>query len=114
MIYGQYDESMALRLDGALSRGERRLMLATLEDGIRTILSARQRHVPHRRLKADLDWLTNDDPRPAFGFISLCDFLGIDPQYLRARVLAAHSMGPHAATSPVDVKSGDRDGAPAS
>jgi hypothetical protein len=114
MIYGQYHDSAALGLDAALSRGERRLMLATLEDGIRTILSARYRHVPQRRLKADLDWLTDDDPRPAFGFISLCDFLGIDPQYLRARVLAAHSVGPQAATSPVDVTPGDRDGAPVS
>lgn len=107
MIYGHYDESAALRLDGAQSRGERRLMLATLEDGIRTILSARHRRVPDRRLKADLDWLTDDDPRAAFGFVSLCDFLGIDAQYLRARVLAAHSMKPHAATVPVDVKPDD-------
>jgi hypothetical protein len=114
MTYRQYDESAALRLDEALSRGERRLMLATLEDGIRTILSARHRRVPHRRVKADLDWLTDDDPRPAFGFISLCDFLGIDAQYLRARALAAHSMGPYAATFPVHVKREDRRGAPVS
>jgi hypothetical protein len=78
-------------------------MLATLEDGIRTILSARHRHVPRRRLKADVDWLTDDDSRHAFGFISLCDFLGIDAQYLWARVLAAHSMGPYAATFPVRI-----------
>jgi hypothetical protein len=114
MIYGQYDESAALELDGALSRGERRLMLATLADGIRTILSARHRHVPPRRLRADLDWLMDDDPRPAFGFISLCDFLGIDAQYLRARVLAAHSMGPHAAAFPVPIKREVPRGAPVS
>jgi hypothetical protein len=89
-------------------------MLATLEDGIRTILSARHRRVSHSRLKADLDWLTDDDPRPAFGFVSLCDFLGIDPQYLRARVLAAHSMRAHPAISSLDVKPDDRDGVPAS
>ena len=114
MKHRQYDETAALRLEEALSRGERRLMLATLEDGIRTILDARHRCVPPRRLKADLDWLTDDDPRHAFAFISLCDFLGIDPQYLRARVLAAHSMGPYAATFPVHVKPEGRRSASAS
>ena len=114
MTHRQYDETAALRLAEALARGERRLMLATLEDGIRTILDARHRCVPPRRLKADLDWLTDDDPRHAFAFISLCDFLGIDPEYLRARVLAALSMAPHAATFPVHIKRGDRHGVPAS
>ncbi len=114
MIYRQDGETAALRLDGALLRGERRLMLATLEDGIRTILDARHRHVPHRRLKADLDWLTDDDPRPAFGFISLCEFLGIDAEYLRARVLAVHSSGPYGATFPVHLKREDGHGVPPS
>ena len=114
MTHRQDEETAALRLDGALLGGERRLMLATLEDGIRTILAARHRHVPHRRLKADLDWLTDDDPRPAFGFISLCDFLGIDAEYLRARVLAVHSTGPYAATFRVHIKREDRHGVPPS
>jgi hypothetical protein len=114
MIYRPDGESAALRLHEALLGGERRLMLATLEDGIRTILDARHRHVPQRRLKADLDWLTDDDPRPAFGFISLCEFLGIDAEYLRARVLAVHASEPSGATVPADLKREDGHGVPPS
>jgi hypothetical protein len=89
MIHRQYNLARANPLEQTYPRGERLLMLATLEDGIRTILDARNRHVPRKRLREDLDWLTSDDPRPPFSFLSLCDFLGIDPHYLRARVLAA-------------------------
>ena len=91
MIHRQSNAAVPNPLDRtyAYARGERLLMLATLEDGIRTILDARNRHVPRKRLREDLDWLTSDDPRPPFSFLSLCDFLGIDPHYLRARVLAA-------------------------
>jgi len=89
MIHRQYNLAAANPLDRTFASGERLLMLATLEDGIRTILDAKDRRVPWRRLRDDLDWLTSDDPRPPFGFLSLCDFLGIDPHYLRARVLAA-------------------------
>jgi len=71
--------------------GERRLMLATLEDGIRTIIAGAQRPGSRKRVQEDLDWLTNDDPRPAFSFYYLCDVLGIDADYLRARVLAARA-----------------------
>jgi hypothetical protein len=89
MRYGQQDPDAARPLDRRFSHGERLLMLATLEDGIRTILAATGRSVPRKRLEAELDWLTSDDPRPVFGFVSLCDFLGIDAAYLRARVLAS-------------------------
>jgi len=71
--------------------GERRLMLATLEDGIRTIIVGAHRPGSRKRVQEDLDWLTNDDPRPAFSFHYLCDVLGIDADYLRARVLAARA-----------------------
>jgi len=91
MIHGQYRSAATDPLDGTYASGERLLMLATLEDGIRTILDARTRRVPRRNLRDDLDWLTSDDPRPVFGFLNLCDALGIDPHFLRARVLAACS-----------------------
>jgi hypothetical protein len=89
MIHRQYNSAAASPLDRTYPRGERLLMLATLEDGVRTILDAKYRRVRPKQLREDLDWLTSDDPRPPFGFLSLCDFLGIDPHYLRARVLAA-------------------------
>ena len=89
MAYRQYDPAADNPPDRAFTRGERRLMLATLEDAIRTILDAEHRHATRKQLREDLAWLSSDDPRPPFGFLSLCDFLGIDPDYLRARVLAA-------------------------
>ncbi len=98
MRHGQQDPAVAGPLDRLFSRGERLLMLAALEDGIRTILTATRRPVPQKRLEAELDWLTSDDPRPLFGFVSLCDFLGIDAAYLRERVLASRSL-PHRSAS---------------
>ena len=89
MAYRQYYLAADNPLDRAFTRGERRLMLATLEDGISTILDAEHHRTTRKQRLQDLAWLTSDDPRPPFGFLSLCDFLGIDPDYLRARVLAA-------------------------
>jgi hypothetical protein len=75
--------------NASFATGERRLMLATLEDGIRTILAGRRGRVARRKLQEDLDWLMSDDARHPFSFLTLCDALGIDPDYLRSRVLAA-------------------------
>jgi len=71
-------------------RGERLLMLATLEDGIRTILQAADGRTDAKRVADDVAWLTSDDRLPPFSFLNLCDFLGIEPDYLRARVLSAY------------------------
>lgn len=101
MIHRQYNPAATTPLDQTYTSGERLLMLATLEDGIRTILDARNRRVPRRNVRDDLDWLTSDDPRPAFGFLNLCDVLGIDPHFLRARVLAACSPREHRERTPV-------------
>ena len=76
-------------LDRVHATGERRLMLATLEDAVRTILNRSGRHMARdRKLQDDLAWLMSDDALRPFGFLSLCDSLGIDPDYLRSRVLA--------------------------
>ena len=69
----------------ALRTGERRLLLATLEDAIRTLLDSR--HPKHQR--EDLDWLMSDDRTDPFTYLRICDALGIDPEWLRSRVLAA-------------------------
>lgn len=70
--------------------GERLLMLATLEDGIRTILQAGSGGADARRVADDVAWLTSEDRCPPFSFLNLCEFLGIDPDYLRSRVLMAY------------------------
>jgi hypothetical protein len=70
--------------------GERRLLLAVLEDGIRTFLKyARATHGRAANLRREaLGWLTADDRRDVFAFGSICETLGIDAGRLRRRVLA--------------------------
>jgi hypothetical protein len=63
-------------------------MLATLEDGIRTILHAPDGRNTRRQVDEDIEWLTDDDRRQPFSFLNLCECLDIDPDYVRARVLA--------------------------
>jgi hypothetical protein len=69
----------------ALRTGERRLLLATLEDAIRTLLGSRH----PKQQREDLDWLMSDDRTDPFTYLRICDALGIDAEWLRSRVLAA-------------------------
>jgi hypothetical protein len=76
--------------------GERRLLLAVLEDGIRTFLKyARATHGRAANLRREAyGWLTADDRRDVFAFGSICETLGIDAGRLRRRVLAQGLMSP--------------------
>ena len=82
--------------------GERRLMRAVLEDAIRRLLLARRTAVPRKRLLRELAWVQSTSHAEPFAFESICDVLGLDPGYLRARLLcgsfvplaAARSSGP--------------------
>ena len=67
--------------------GERRLMLAVLEDSIRTVLLARRTGVPRKRLLRELAWLQSTSQTEPFAFESICDVLGLDPSYLRGRLV---------------------------
>ena len=74
--------------------GERRLLLAVLEDGIRTFLkNARATHGRALNLRREAyTWLVTDDRGDVFAFENICEALGIDSSRLRQRVLgeAAH------------------------
>lgn len=70
--------------------GERRLLLAVLEDGIRTLLKyARATHGRAFNLRREaLTWMLARNPSDVFSFESICDALDIDAHRLRDRVLA--------------------------
>ena len=85
-----YPSTYYFRSETVQRRGEWLLMLATLEDGIRTILEGAKRGVPAKCIADDVAWLASDDRLGPFSFLNLCDFLGIDPDYLRSRVLRDH------------------------
>ena len=69
--------------------GERKLMLAALEDALRTLLGLRHGTTVAEWRRKDYDWLTSRDRSEPFAFENICDVLGIDASYLRGRVLAA-------------------------
>ena len=75
--------------------GERRLLLAVLEDGIRTLLKCAG--ASHGRAltlwREALAWLTAEERTGVFMFESICEALGIEAAQLRARVLAAAERG---------------------
>ena len=72
------------------AEGERRLLLAVLEDGIRTLLKhAGATRGRARRLQREaLAWLQSDAHTDVFAFASICEALEIDPGRLRGQVLA--------------------------
>ena len=71
-------------------RGEQRLMLAVLEDGIATLLKhARATRGQAARLRREtFSWLVTTSRDELFGYERLCEALGIDGSRLRRRVLS--------------------------
>jgi hypothetical protein len=98
-----FDGEVCVRYEAVYRRaepacGERRLLLAVLEDGIRTFLkNARATHGRAFNLRREaFTWLTTDESRDVFGFESICEALGIDADRLRQKVLGE-------ATSPIRI-----------
>jgi len=96
-----FDGEVCVRYEAVYRRaepacGERRLLLAVLEDGIRTFLKhSRATHGRALNLRREaFSWLTTDDRRDVFAFENICEALGIDAARLRQRVLAEASIGP--------------------
>jgi len=95
-----FDGEVCVRYEAVYRRaepacGERRLLLAVLEDGIRTFLkNARATHGRAFNLRREaLTWLTQHDSRDVFAFGNICEALGIDAERLRQRVLGEASVG---------------------
>src|SRR6059036_2001204 len=89
-----FDGEVCVRYEAVYRRaepacGERRLLLAVLEDGIRTLLKhARATHGRGLNLRREaLTWLTTEDRSDVFCFENICETLGVDAARLRARVL---------------------------
>lgn len=74
--------------------GERRLLLAVLEDGIRTLLkyAAATRGRPCRLRQEAWRWMQSDDQADVFAYAAICEALDIDPGRLRARVRSELEM----------------------
>ena len=86
-----YDPSGIGSTDNRLiTRGERRLMHAVLEDALRTLLGARYGRTSATRARQELAWFTSADARDPFTFERVCEVLGIDAAWLRGRVLEAY------------------------
>lgn len=72
-----------------LSPGIRRLLLAVLEEGIRTLrANARRSGARALRLRREaLRWLLGRQPEGVFSFANICDALDLDARRLRGRIL---------------------------
>lgn len=75
--------------------GERRLLLAVLEDGVRTAIkyAGATRGKPGILLREALAWLASDARDDCFRFARICEALDIDAGRLRGRVLARVRAG---------------------
>jgi hypothetical protein len=76
------------RNDSLLS-GEKALMLAVLEDGIRCFqghLQAPRIH-PRRLEREATEWITSTAHEETFSFVNICETLGLNPSALRTRLL---------------------------
>jgi hypothetical protein len=67
---------------GGQPTGIKALMLAVLEDGIRSFLSP----VPQVRMEAEF-WILSPRRRSPFAFNVVCETLGLDPTAARAAIL---------------------------
>ena len=67
-------------------RPEARLQLAVLEDALFTIHRCVGDHSRRaRRLLGEVEtWLTADDHEGPFGFVTICQALNLDPNYIRS------------------------------
>ncbi|MBF6568684.1 MAG: hypothetical protein IVW54_07395 [Candidatus Binataceae bacterium] len=76
-----YDE----RRDDSALRPVKRLMMAVLEDALRCFQNnSATRSGPRQRLFAEAEeWLCADESDGPFSFNTVCETLGIEPQYLR-------------------------------
>lgn len=70
---------------GAPQSGERRLMVAVLEDALHCFQKYVDADDPkHRELFADAEaWINTDNPTWFFSFPNVCDTLDIDPDWVR-------------------------------
>jgi len=89
LLASQYADRVRPRAE-ALSP-ERRLMAAVLEDAVHVYRTLAAATTPRQRaLFADAEaWIESEDRSWIFSFESICDHLGLDPDYLR-RGLRAH------------------------
>ena len=91
---------------GALVSGERRLMVAVLEDALHCYQKYADSADPRQRqLFADAEeWIDADEPTWFFSFPNVCQTLDLDPDYVRdglrkwrdarRRASASHPSGP--------------------
>jgi hypothetical protein len=65
---------------------EHRLMLAVMEDAVHVYQTAcGATHGQGRKLfRETADWFASDDTSSPFCFVTICQLLGLDPDYLRA------------------------------
>lgn len=76
----------APRREHPLSCGERRLMLAVLEDALRTVLDGRVGRSSDVWVKSELGWFMSTDRSHPFAFEVICDVLDLDASWLRRRL----------------------------
>ena len=100
-----FDGEVCVRYEAVYRRaepacGERRLLLAVLEDGIRTFLkNARATHGRALNLRREaFTWLMTDDRSDVFAFENICEALGIDAARLRQRVITEAANEPNIST----------------
>src|SRR2546427_7831421 len=69
-------------------QGERRLMVAVLEDAVDCYRAGRRARDPATRLlfAETSAWLASTDRRAIFSFESICDTLDLDADYVRRRL----------------------------
>lgn len=70
--------------------GQRRLMIAVLEDAIECFQKyAYAKDNRSRQLGSEAEeWFLTDDPNWLFSFVNVCETLGINPEFLRQGLLA--------------------------
>lgn len=81
-----------------LEQPERKLMFAVLEDAIRCLSytgysKSNMYQNPDRLAQEAREWIENDDTLWPFAFLSICEALNLNPDYLRMKFLTQNNGG---------------------
>jgi len=88
LLASQYFDRIRRRSD---LTGEQRLMCAIIDDAVEAYLKHSAASQPHHRESfADAErWIETEDRTWIFSFDTICDYLGLDSDYLRRGLRAA-------------------------
>ena len=108
LLPSQYFDRMRRRSE---HDGERRLMIAVLEDAVHCFMKYLRSSDPKQRqlYREAEEWIMGGDRSWFFSFENVCETLDLEPAYVRAGLVAWRNAQPRRDATSADAAAGDDD-----